>query len=181
MELSKEIRQNNCFYRSIKWRILYMTLVKTKQMIYFGTSFRSAYDTCVQKTNHAWKAGVCVFSVAFTTSRPTLQTFITITLKAPISQQRVHRYAFSFAYVSKQRLGKWLAVVTSFLGKRWDGFMYFYSVHTMLWHRCLLGLTQKTDVLIFCSSFYENKRQVVFVLSCGLATRFNTSWIPIVC
>ncbi len=41
-------------------------------------------------------------------------------LKRTISQQqqRVHRYAFSFAYVSKQRLGKWLAVVTLFLGKR---------------------------------------------------------------
>ncbi len=34
MELSKEIRQNNCFYLSIKWRILYMTLLKTKQMTF---------------------------------------------------------------------------------------------------------------------------------------------------
>ncbi len=34
MELSKEIRQNNSFYRSIKWRILYMTPVKTKQMTF---------------------------------------------------------------------------------------------------------------------------------------------------
>ncbi len=34
MELSKEIRQNNCFYLSIKWRILYITPVKTKQMTF---------------------------------------------------------------------------------------------------------------------------------------------------
>ncbi len=31
---------------------------------------------------------------------------------------------------------------------------------------CLLGPTQKTDVLIFCSSFYENKWRVVFALFC---------------
>ncbi len=62
----------------------------------------------------------------------------------------------------------------SFLGEK-VGWIHVFLFRP---HQCSgtdrpLGLTQKTDVLIFCSSFYENKRQVVFVLSCGIPTRFN--------
>ncbi len=39
MELSKEIWQNNRFYRSIKWRLLYTTPVKTKQMTFIWDVF----------------------------------------------------------------------------------------------------------------------------------------------
>ncbi len=53
--------------------------------------------------------------------------------------------------------------------------VFLFRPHKCSGTDCLLGLTLKTDVLIFCSSFYENKRQVVFVLSCGITTRFNTS------
>ncbi len=53
--------------------------------------------------------------------------------------------------------------------------VFLFRPHQCSGTDCLLGLTQKTDVLIFCSSFLENKRQVVFVLSRGIATRFNTS------
>ncbi len=52
--------------------------------------------------------------------------------------------------------------------------MYFYSVHTnALATECLLGLSPENRRLNILFFFHENKRQVVFVLSCGIATRFK--------